>query len=323
VADVPHVKLYGEVDPSDIGQGGVGDCWLLSAISAMAEFEGIIQHLFRKTEVAETLPRDDPNVYTVTLWDMSRWEETDIVIDERLVLKPNGQGLLGCRPSVDGELWACYLEKAVAAHCGGWDQIEGGTCVHAWRLLLGIRDTYTFKADSDGNWTCWGLWNPNTESYEEITNSPREGYQGVWPMNWPEVGGARLTLDDSASSSEMFKRLAAWDEEDYLMCCGTEGSDDQATDGIVDGHAYTIMEAHENILGTGINLIKVRNPWGKGEFACGRFDDDGPGWSEYPQIKDFCNHAKADDGIFWLEDTEFFTYFKQIYLGAQNMGRFI
>ena len=30
-------------------------------------------------------------------------------VDERLCMKPDGSTLLGCHPSYDGELWACYV----------------------------------------------------------------------------------------------------------------------------------------------------------------------------------------------------------------------
>ena len=53
-------------------------------------------------------------------------KEVDIVIDERLPVVADGSGkLLASRPSADGELWACYLEKAIAVHSGGWDKIHG------------------------------------------------------------------------------------------------------------------------------------------------------------------------------------------------------
>ena len=75
-------------------------------------------------------------MYTVTLWDLSSWKEVDIKIDERLCAAPEGSGqlqLLASKPSEDGELWVCYLEKALAIHCGGWDKLEGkGGTVHCY-----------------------------------------------------------------------------------------------------------------------------------------------------------------------------------------------
>jgi hypothetical protein len=116
VGDTPLLKLIGDIDPSDIHQGSVGDCWLLSAISALAEFDGAIKKLFRKSKNLDRPPLESPNTYTVTLWDLQTWKEVDIVMDERLAAKPDGSGLLASKPSEDGELWVCYLEKAFAIH---------------------------------------------------------------------------------------------------------------------------------------------------------------------------------------------------------------
>ena len=136
--DYPNIKVIGDVDPSDIHQGYVGDCWLLSGISALAEFDGAIKRLFRKTPNLDMMPAETPNKYIVTLWDLATWTEVDIEIDERLCANPTpGALLLGAKPSEDGELWVCYLEKALAIHCGGWDKIVGGQCTHAWSLLTG------------------------------------------------------------------------------------------------------------------------------------------------------------------------------------------
>lgn len=117
--DEPNIKIIGEVDPSDIAQGTVGDCWLLSAIACLSEFDGAIRRLFRHTKGLHKMPFRDgrPNMYTVTLWDLTKWKEVDVVIDERLCLKADGTGLLGAKPSADdNELWVPYLEKALACH---------------------------------------------------------------------------------------------------------------------------------------------------------------------------------------------------------------
>merc|ERR1719373_554805 len=93
--------------------------------------------------------------------------------------------------------------------------------------------------------------------------------------------------------------------------CGTRaGSDTQDTDGIVDGHAYTILSCVSDAGGTDFDLVRVRNPWGKGEFKSGQWDDDGPGWQAYPSVKEACRPVQADDGVFWVSKQEFFEYFK-------------
>ena len=101
------------------------------------------------------------------------------------------------------------------------------------------------------------------------------------------------------------------------------GSDTETTDGIVDGHAYTVLTCVKDVAGTDFALAQVRNPWGTGEFESGQWDDDGPGWSMYPEVKDALNPALGvDDGIFWVSREEFFKYFKTIYLSASDMTEF-
>ena len=177
------------------------------------------------------MPQDMPNSYTVSLYDLTTWQEVrtspspspsprpspspspspnpnpnpnphpnpnpnqvDVVVDERLARKPDGTGLLGCEPSRDGELWACYLEKAVAAHCGGWDKIDGGQCTHAWSLLTGCKEQYTIRKDrTTGKYTCLGKKNANTGEWEPHANSPHDGFNGLWQMDCAPACGSSLS----------------------------------------------------------------------------------------------------------------------------------
>jgi hypothetical protein len=34
----------------------------------------------------------------------------------------------------------------------------------------------------------FGAKNANTLEWETLANSPHEGFQGLWPMEWPQVG---------------------------------------------------------------------------------------------------------------------------------------
>jgi len=319
--DVPSIKLIDHAHPRDVSQGKVGDCWLLCAMSAVAEYKGIIKSLFKNTPSFADRPLETWNEYTITLYDLStpEWQPVDVVVDERLCSNPDNSSLLGAQPSVAGELWVCYLEKAIAAHCGGWDEIDGGTCSHAWRLLLGCRDVYTFKLKEEG-FACFGTFNPNTGEWEQLANSPHKGFQGLWPMAWPEVGGGG-DLSLKVSRDDFFSRLNDWDDADFIMACGSSGDDDSThKEGIVLGHAYTLLECIHNPGGVEVDLVKLRNPWGKGEFTAGKWTDDGAGWEEHPEVKAVCNPRDHDDGVFWMEKDELFEYFGTFYLCALDMS---
>ena len=325
VGDVPGLTLMGRVDPCDVAQGSVGDCWLLSGISSLAEFDGAIRQLFRKTEHISSAPHDSPNSYIVTLWDLSTWTEVDVVIDERLPRQADGTGLLGCAPSPHGELWACYVEKAVAAHCGGFDKIDGGQVGHAWALLTGCKEQYTIRLNTKtGKYQCLGAFNPNEQIWEPLTNSPHDGFQGLWAMEWPEAGGGGK-LNTELGSEECFERLCAWDDSNYILAASSRpGSDSHQTHGIIDGHAYSILHCVNDAGGTGIDLIKMRNPWGKG----GQLEDSewglhGPGWDAHPELKAALHVSMDDNGVFWVSKQEFFLYFQTIYLSASDMTEFL
>ena len=351
VCDAPNIKIIGDVDPSDIHQGSVGDCWLLSGISSLAEFDGAVKRLFRKTKNLDKRPLPGPNTYTITLWDLPTWTEVDILIDERLAVMADGsRNILASKPSEDGELWVCYLEKALAAHCGGWDKITGGQCTHAWALLTGCKEQYTIgKNKNTGKYRCHARFDPMQKKWAPHTNSPHDSDGNNWQCAWPKVGGgggAKKEIDEK----ELFLKMAAWDKENYIVGAGTSGSSDKdKTDGLVDNHAYSVIQAINDVAGTDIDLLQVRNPWGKGEIEDGEFDDDGPGWDKYPQIKKELKPVVADDGkrldcefeyvlflslyssmwlaiikgIFWVTKKEFFKYFQTVYVSASNMTEFL
>ena len=131
--------------------------------------------------------------------------------------------------------------------------------------------------------------------------------------------------------------MCAWDDANYIIGASTEeargepsaytGAREGSTpsiDGIQIGHAYSLLEVVNDAAGTDVDLIKMRNPHGRGELTAGQWaDDDGPGWKQYPQIKALLNPVKADDGIFWVSKAEFFQYFDVVYLCAQDMSEFI
>ncbi|CAE7664827.1 DEK1 [Symbiodinium pilosum] len=307
LCDMPGIKLLGEIHPNDIRQGKVGDCWLLSAISALSEFPGAVSKLFNKTGnmlQLRDLPADEPRMYTVTLYDPKTLDPVDTEVDERLCVQTDGS-LLGARPGLNGSLWPCYVEKAVAILCGGWDEIVGGDCCKGWRMLTGCNDLYEFRGMSK-MWRCLR----STVS------------QTMVESDWPDVGGGG-SAGSRCNEAEMFERMCVWDAEDFIMGAATEGSSDRnLKDGIVDNHGYTVISCLQRVAGTEHDLIKIRNPWGKTEFTKGVWRDGGPGWRQNPKVFETCKPDTANDGVFWMSRDEFFQYFKTFYLCAKSMTDF-
>ena len=64
--------------------------------------------------------------------------------------------------------------------------------------------------------------------------------------------------------------------------------------GILEGHAYSLMEAVEV---KGQKLCKLRNPWGRKEWE-GKWSDGSKEWTaEWMQL---LNHEFGNDGVFWI-----------------------
>ena len=98
--------------------------WFLPR-SSLAEFDGAISRLFRKTAGLDNLPQDMPNSYTVTLFDLTTWQEVDVVVDERLARKPDGTGLRGR-----------HVRKSAVLGVGGGGGWGWGLAAAAWLETL-------------------------------------------------------------------------------------------------------------------------------------------------------------------------------------------
>ena len=85
------------------------------------------------------------------------------------------------------------------------------------------------------------------------------------------------------------------------MAAYTKGnSDKENIDGIVCGHAYSVMEIRKP---AGLMMIRLRNPWGNFEWT-GKWSDTGDAWINEldGQVKRLLHFTANDqDGSFWME----------------------
>ena len=148
-ADRADAVIRDGVAPSDVGQGGVGDCYLAAALIGLARQRPALLaggiHENANGTVTVTLHVDGrPFPVTVTR-DLPGLAATDG--GRRGVQAPSGLGAMAAydltgRP----ELWAAVYEKAYARAHGGYDAIDGGDPGVALSDLTG-RPHHTFDPE--------------------------------------------------------------------------------------------------------------------------------------------------------------------------------
>lgn len=106
---------------------------------------------------------------------------------------------------------------------------------------------------------------------------------------------------------DTFDKIYEYDQAGYVMSCAMRpGYDPELAtkQGLVPGHAYTLISAHKftDAEGDVIKLIKLRNPWGSGEWN-GDWSDNSTCWTD--ELKKQFNLTTADDGVFYMDIWDF------------------
>lgn len=278
------VKLFGEIQPQDLKQGQLGDCWLIAAMAALAEFPEAVRLPFREKTWSER------GRYTVKLFCLKSKEWKTFRIDDRLPTKDGGTVFAGL--SAEGELWPVLLEKAFAALWGGYPKLRGGWGPTGWAVLTGCENAYSMRKRDGGN-----AWRRRKMKWDD------NGSPAYWFAPWPD--GSKGT--EEKPTEELLDLLVEWDRCNYLMCASAhmETSDDKFVEGIVQSHEYSLIRVVKDVgSGSSTSLLQLRNPWGRKEWT-GPWSDDSEEWKEHPEVKELLGHQESDDGLFWMAIEDF------------------
>jgi calpain-15 len=142
-------------NPNDLLQGGVGDCWFLSALAVVAQRHDLIARLFVDTAPSRV------GCYQLRLFLDGLWRT--VVVDDQLpcISNPNrpqhaGEAGLAFSRTNNQQLWVCLLEKAYAKAHGSYHAISGGEISEALVDLCGM-PTRTLHFDAP-NFNLQDLW---------------------------------------------------------------------------------------------------------------------------------------------------------------------
>ena len=121
------IKVFDSIDPNDVSQGHLGDCWWCAAISGVAENPKLIERLFITKEY------NPEGVYKIRLCKNGEW--IVVTVDDYLPCYPDGGP---CFLKAQGpELWVSLIEKASAKVYGNYRALSGGSLHEGLRDLTG------------------------------------------------------------------------------------------------------------------------------------------------------------------------------------------
>mmetsp|Transcript_59474 Transcript_59474/g.145633 ORF Transcript_59474/g.145633 Transcript_59474/m.145633 type:complete len:490 (-) Transcript_59474:2606-4075(-) len=306
----------GDIEPNDLCQGAVGDCWLVAAFACGSEFPDMIRHMFLTKEYN---PR---GLYRIRIYDPQQEKWVIVTVDDRIpcektkrgksksprFMKPNGN-----------ELWAIILEKAYAKHCGSYAAISGGFVLWGWLSMTGdhvfqlsLEEKQTKKKKNSSPGKSW-----IREDMVALKN----------PKDKRDCGFRRTK--ETYSEDQVWTLLKKYDRQKALISASIGKDANKKTDGpsgeqmleqsgLVAGHAYSVIAAKEvSERGPGgipvtnaktFRLLQLRNPWGTYEWK-GNWSDKSKLWKKHSSIAKQLNFVDADDGTFWME----FKDFKKVY----------
>lgn len=81
-----------------------------------------------------------------------------------------------------------------------------------------------------GKYKCFSKYHPIEKRWVKHGNSPHDGDPNSYPSAWPKLGGGG-DMELELSQDDLFKRMVAWDQQNYIVGAGTKGTSDKHSTG--------------------------------------------------------------------------------------------
>ena len=265
-------SVYDQIEPDDIKQGGLGDCYFLSAMAAIAEYKDRIKRVFLQRKVS------DYGVYCVGFYINGIFEE--VIIDDKFPCNPYSK-----KPefnsSVENELWVMIMEKAWAKVFGGYVNINAGI----------IREALT------------GLTGAPCITYFNDEKTQEERFNILWDADVNRhimCAGTEDLMGDGTDQQE--KKTGIVGSHAYALT--------KVFTLVWEGDHWEILKHGQSNNGKRTErLLQLRNPWGKGESKMA-WSDDSYKWKDVPaHVKKEMGHVIEDDGCFFIGFSDFEKYY--------------
>lgn len=161
-----NTKLFNDgIDPNDIHQGKIGDCYLLAALSSVAIFPGYVEKMLCHGQ------RNNQQQYCIKWYAKNNKVQCETWVTPSFVVN-NGDESFYHASSGKDEIWVNIIEKGYAIRYGGYDKIgNGGQVAQALEDLTGsdVNSTKIKYFNNSDN------WKRITDGCEDISKSKTSG----------------------------------------------------------------------------------------------------------------------------------------------------
>lgn len=118
---------FGKPNALQVNQGGLGDCWFMSSLAALAQ---------ANPQAIMDMVRDNGDgTYTVMLFFPDEWQA--VVVDADFPVGSDGRPLFAGKDDYCDALWPLLVEKAAAQLAGGYENLENLHPMLAMTVLTG------------------------------------------------------------------------------------------------------------------------------------------------------------------------------------------
>ena len=252
------------MNPGDVKQGALGDCWLLGAFSCLATNPQLLSNL---------IVYDGMEFGFCVFQFFKNGEWRRVFVDTFIPFNPSSKTPLYAHCQDPNEFWVPLLEKAYAKLHGSYQKLHGGA------MNIGLVD---------------------------LTGGIAEKF------NFKDPATAELIM-----TGQLWKMMKRFQASAFLMGCSNSQKDKDGiqedgmgNQGILYNHAYSVIDVREV---DSLRLIRLRNPWGHGEWT-GAFSDDDEEWDKHKGLKDKLSYSFSYDGNWWMTFQHFVENYNRLYL---------
>lgn len=279
----PQLIING-IEPNDIAQGQIGDCWFIAAACCLTTVPQYVDHVIPKNQSFD--PNNYCGMFHFRFWRDDKW--FDVVIDDRLPVGYDGKLYFCSNKKYPNELWCCLLEKAYAKFNKCYEFLDGGLTQEGLvDLTGGVSETFIIpeivKIGKQNE-----LWEVMKQAYK-----------------LGSLSGCGIIVNEG-ERQEGRKANGLIVGHAYSVTKIVEIGPKNRYFGALSANSTAFYSDK-------ICLLKLRNPWANHEEWLGPFSDRSPEWNRISEdVKLDLGLVRENDGEFWIPYADFLRNFSTL-----------